>query len=35
MLLVVIGYRQKGGVSKTKGGGDPGAGGLFLSWTIS
>ena len=29
VLLVVIGYRQKGGVSKVKGGGDPRAGGLF------
>ena len=30
MLLVVIGYRQKGWVSKSRVGGDTGPGGLFL-----
>jgi hypothetical protein len=33
VLLVVIGYRQKGGVSKTRVGGDTRAGGFF-TWTI-
>ena len=35
MLLVVIGYRQKGGVSKTRVGEILGARGLFLPSTIS
>ena len=30
MLLVVIGYRQKGGVSKIKGGGDTGLEASFI-----
>jgi hypothetical protein len=35
VLLVVIGYRQKGGVSKARVGGDTRAGGPLHTWTIS